>query len=433
MTDVSFFATHSTFNSNNTFEGSHVPELSDGDHVNAEIQRFKTKHGFSALILKGVDFMTSLRSCSLASQYLNVYSTFGLSPLHLDECRNNRNNFMLNNMCIMMKEIIRNNSEKIVAIGECGLDFSCTRFSRELQIEILRMQILIAMELQKPIYLFENYAFDEMMTILNELDPKGFWKLEKVIYCPKASFAQIKKYLDLGFYIQVTTMICNEKNFESSNIVKQIPLNKIVTGTNSPFDSPNPQYNRNIPGNLSFVINKLASIFKKPYDVILKGTKDNADRLFNITPVYENKHEIKKSFDKYLLNVTHSRQNSPVNQNKHAIETMNPPPGFVPVLITPREPSPVVSAALIQIQTSMSSPESKYAPTYSPGSTYSSGSCSPIKHYSGNKVISPMNKNKKKNYKQRTYSNISNTSNTSNTSNISNTTKENGRWKDGFK
>jgi len=259
MADIDFFATHGTFDSKNQFSMTDDSTVGDGDHVKTEIARFKTKPGFETIVIKSVNLNTSLRSCSIAKQHLNVFSTFGFHPAYLDECKNNYNNFMFESMCNIMKMTIINNADKIVAIGECGLDFTCLKFPRIFQTKIFEMQISIAIELRKPIYLFEKNAFNEMIAIIKKYDVPGLWKCNKVIYCPNASLEQINQYLHHGFLIKITTVICGEQNNESSNIVKNIPLSKIVTATNSPFYSPNPQHGRNIPGNLSYLVSKSIS------------------------------------------------------------------------------------------------------------------------------------------------------------------------------
>lgn len=307
MADIDFFATHNTFDSKNQFNVSYECVLGNGDYINTEITRFKTKPGFEMTVLKSVNLTTSLRSCSIARQHENTFSTIGFHPAYLDECKNNYNNFMFDCMRNIMITMIINNTDKIIAIGECGLDFTCLKFSKMFQIKILEMQISVAIETRKPLYLFENNAFDEMIFILEKYDVAGLWKCEKVIYCPKASLEQINRYLHYGFFIKVTTIIYNEKNNESSNIIKNIPLRRIVTATNSPFDSPS-KHSRNIPINLSYVISKLSVIFGKSVDEIIAITKDNSKRLFQVNIVYENKAIIRESFDMYINNISQTKK-----------------------------------------------------------------------------------------------------------------------------
>ena len=262
--------------------------------INFEI--IKYKRNFDGIILVGRNLIESIQCLSISGNKNNVYCTFGIHPNFSHEFRNNTglciytffNNFLLD----------KQNNEKIVAIGECGLDFTDTRRDKYFQKNLLEFQIQSAINCFKTLFLYENNAFEEMINLLKtENFERNIWKINVVIYSPTMTLEKLIEYQKMNFFIRLDFNVFINKNIKINKMIKSINLNKLVLSTSSPNNSPNSE-TINIPSNLNILINKISQIHKKPYDEILIITKNNAERLFNIEILPEDKDVFKDKLKK---------------------------------------------------------------------------------------------------------------------------------------
>ena len=175
-----------------------------------------------------------------------------------------------------------NITENIIAIGECGLDYNRMFSSKAIQIKVFRHQIELAKKYNKPLYLHERDAFDDFYSIISKEN-----NIKGIIHCFTGNLEQMNKYLNLGFYIGITGIICN-KNTELVNAVKYLPLDKLIIETDSPFMTPYMysakwKTKRNQPDAIWLVIIKLAEIFNVSEDIIIQQTVENTKKLFNLS------------------------------------------------------------------------------------------------------------------------------------------------------
>ena len=170
--------------------------------------------------------------------------------------------------------------KSIIAIGEIGMDLYWDKTCIEEQKEAFSIQIDWAIERKLPIVIHARESFDE---IFNILDQKICSDLHGVFHCFTGSENEVQKILSYeNFYFGIGGVI-TYKNSPLPEVVKKVPLSKILLETDSPYLPPTPfRGKRNEPSYLIYVAEKLASVFEVGLDVIAKETTENAKKLFNL-------------------------------------------------------------------------------------------------------------------------------------------------------
>ena len=248
------------------FIDSHC-HLSVEDYENIEdvINRAK-ENNVNYLIVSGYDKKSIKEVVDISSTYDNVYLTLGYHPSEAD--------IVTDNDLDELKNIIKNNN-KVIGIGEIGLDYHYTKENKEKQIDLFTKQIEIAKELNLPIVVHTRDAFQDTYDILKDAKHKG------VIHCFSGNKDNAKMYSDLGFYFGIGGVL----TFENSNLketVKDIPIDRILLETDSPYLAPTPfRGSKNEPKNIPIIAEKLAMILGKNPVEISEITLGNTRKIFN--------------------------------------------------------------------------------------------------------------------------------------------------------
>jgi TatD DNase family protein len=179
------------------------------------------------------------------------------------------------------------NNNKIIAIGECGLDYNRMFSSKEVQMEVFIAQIELGAKYKLPLYLHERDAHNDFYNLLALYKAK-YPNLNGLVHCFTGNLNQMKKYLDLGFYIGITGWLTDDRrNQDLVQAVKNLPLSKLIVETDSPFLIPHTyskQWNtkRNQPDSIMQIVDKISEVTGKKKELIIKMSISNAKTLFNI-------------------------------------------------------------------------------------------------------------------------------------------------------
>lgn len=176
-----------------------------------------------------------------------------------------------------LEKILKENSENIYAIGECGLDFSGD-VDKEQQNKVFRAQIELAKKYKKPLIIHARKAVDEVVEILKE-----YKDLSGVFHCYAGGNKRIKKVLDLGenWYFGIDGNLTYEVGLV--DLVKNIPKDRLIIETDSPYLTPVPFRGEvNSPKNVEYIYKKVADIWGKSFEETEKIIDGNAKRLFKI-------------------------------------------------------------------------------------------------------------------------------------------------------
>ncbi len=178
-----------------------------------------------------------------------------------------------------IKELAKNN-EKIVAIGEAGLDYyydDCP--SEKEQKEAFIEQIKIANELDLPLIIHTRDAMKDTIDILNEYPAKS-----GVVHCYSGSSESCKELVKMGFYIGFTGVITFKNAKRAIESLKVVPLDRLLIETDCPYMSPEPMRGKTSDSSmLIFIAEKIAEILNMETSEIIKITTENAKKLYNIS------------------------------------------------------------------------------------------------------------------------------------------------------
>ncbi len=203
-----------------------------------------------------------------------AYGTAGIHPHNADSAK--KEDFDL------IEALVRGN-DRIVAVGECGLDFDRMFSTKENQIRCLEKHIILAERLEKPLFLHEREASEEFIRRFKK-HPEICKK--SVVHCFTGDKRTLEKYLDMGFFIGITGWICDDRRGkELREAVKLVPLDRILMETDAPYLMPKnvPGLARvNVPENIVYVARDLAKYMGVPEDVLIHAAKENTERIFCI-------------------------------------------------------------------------------------------------------------------------------------------------------
>ena len=222
------------------------------------------------IIVPATDIATSEKVIRLVEKYDYIYGAVGVHP-HDTKNWNNR-------LISKIEELA--NHEKIVAIGEIGLDYFYDFSPKDKQIEAFKAQLDIALKLDKPVVIHNRDSDSDMMEIIRSYAGTN---LRAQFHCFNGSLEDAKEIIKLNHFISFTGNITFKKADDLRNIISNISIEHIMLETDSPFLTPEPNRGkRNEPSNVKYVAQKIADLNKlKPEDVA-RVTSYNVFRMFKI-------------------------------------------------------------------------------------------------------------------------------------------------------
>ncbi|MEI6238546.1 MAG: TatD family hydrolase [bacterium] len=227
----------------------------------------------------GVDLSTSEKAIALAKKNDGIKAVVGVHPTEIP--LNEKDRLVLGEK---LRAIAK--ESEVIAIGECGLDYfhNDDEINKLAQRELFEMQIDIAHDLNKPLMLHirngkgrNQNANEEALEILSIRKPKAGGNAHFF----SGTLEEAKRYIELGFTLSFTGVITFARNYDE--IIKNIPLDKILSETDCPFVAPLPyRGKRNEPAYVVAVVKWLADIKEMPEETVRGAIMKNASRLFKI-------------------------------------------------------------------------------------------------------------------------------------------------------
>ena len=199
-----------------------------------------------------------------------IYGTYGIHP---HETTTNQ---------VDKQTIIRsvNENEKIIGIGETGLDFFHNHSDRDNQLNSFKAHIEASIELDKPIIIHSRDAEKETFEILNSYKNKN---LKILMHCFTGSLKKKKKLLTLDAFFSASGIITFKNSTELQNTFKTVPLEKLLIETDSPFLAPIPMRGKkNEPSFIKYTLEKLSMLKETTVEKMSKITTDNFNKLFTL-------------------------------------------------------------------------------------------------------------------------------------------------------
>jgi len=226
--------------------------------------------GVKIIVNIGSSMTSSRNSVELSRRYNEIYSVVGIHP-------HNADSFNLN-VSKKLKSLSEN--KKVVAIGEIGLDFHYDNSPREKQKQAFRAQLRLAKSLDLPVVIHTRDADEETLEILKEENAD---KIGGIMHCFASDKKMAREILDLGFYIAFGGLITFKNLNNLREVVKEVPINKILVETDAPYLTPDPyRGKRNEPLYVKYVVEKIAEIKNLSKEEVDKKTTQNAKKVYNI-------------------------------------------------------------------------------------------------------------------------------------------------------
>lgn len=167
--------------------------------------------------------------------------------------------------------------EKVLAIGEIGLDYHYEGYDRQAQIELFRMQLELARELSLPVIIHSRDATEDCMNILHEYKPNG------VMHCFSGSAETAKEVIKLGMYIGFTGVLTFKNAKKALSALEVIPANKLVLETDCPYMAPVPYRGKRCDSSMIIhTAQAAANVLGKTTEEILEQTFENGCQLYNL-------------------------------------------------------------------------------------------------------------------------------------------------------
>ena len=168
---------------------------------------------------------------------------------------------------------------KAICLGEMGLDFNRNFSSREEQILCFESQLGLANSINKPLFLHQRDAHEEFLSILDNYK----FNQKLIVHCFTGNLSELEEYLKRDFYIGITGWVCDlKRGKELRECINQIPENKLLIETDSPYLSPRKKIRRNEPKFLIDVAEEVARLRQQTKESIVKSSYENSLNFFNL-------------------------------------------------------------------------------------------------------------------------------------------------------
>lgn len=247
-------------------------------HLNAEqfdtdleevIARAKAEE-VERIVVVGFDKPTITRAMELIEEYDFIYAAIGWHPVDAID--------MTEEDLSWIKELSFH--EKVVAIGEMGLDYHWDKSPKDVQKEVFRKQIALAKEVNLPIIIHNRDATEDVVTILKE---EGAEEVGGIMHCFTGSAEVARQCMDMNFYISFGGPVTFKNAKKPKEVAKEIPNDRLLIETDCPFLTPHPfRGKRNEPSYVKYVAEQLAELKGLTYEEIASITTENAKRLFRM-------------------------------------------------------------------------------------------------------------------------------------------------------
>lgn len=223
-------------------------------------------NGVLKIIVNGYNMQSNREVLELVKKYDIVYGALGIQPEELYDYNDNSLKFIEEHI----------NDEKIIAVGEIGLDYHYNT-DRNLQKELFKRQLEIAYKYDKPVIIHSRDCIQETYNILKKSKVKG------TMHCYSGSKEMALEFIKIGFSIGIggVSTFKNAKNIV--DVIKYISLEYIILETDSPYLTPEPyRGKKNEPMYIPIIAKRVADIKGLDIKEIERATTDNARRLFDI-------------------------------------------------------------------------------------------------------------------------------------------------------
>lgn len=221
------------------------------------------------LLVVGYNIEMSERAIMLAEKYSNVYAAVGLHPTESDDYEAKFE---------VLKPMMEHH--KVIAIGECGLDYYWDTVSPDIQKEAFKKQIEFSKAFEKPLIIHMRDAAEDTLNILKEANlPKD----SGIMHCYSGSVEMVPDYLDAGMLISLAGPVTFKNAKVPKEVAKVVPIDQLLVETDDPWLTPTPfRGKQNRADYVVYVTEEIARLREMPLKELQQVTYNNALRLFKL-------------------------------------------------------------------------------------------------------------------------------------------------------
>lgn len=218
------------------------------------------------LIVNGVDPKSNKEVINLTKKYPNVYGTLGFHPSEIENIKDED--------FLELEEQLK--IDKIVGIGEIGLDYYWKDDNKQIQIDFFKKQLDIAQKNKYPVIIHNRESTEDMLSILKN------YKLKGIMHAYTKSTELAKEFIKLGYKIGIGGVL-TFKNTNLKDVVKELNIKDLVLETDSPYLTPEPNRGKqNTPQNIKYIAKELSKIKDVPYDKLKEIILTNTLEIFDL-------------------------------------------------------------------------------------------------------------------------------------------------------
>ncbi len=239
------------------------------DHDREQVIKRMEEEGCPFALTVGIDVEDSVKAVELAHKYPFLWASVGIHPHDASK--------MDEDAIEKLRKLA--GDEKVLSIGECGLDFYRNLSPREKQFEAFEAQLELASELGMPVVIHTRDAHKETLEVLKRFAGK----VRGVIHCFSGGRAEAKKYLELGFFISMAGHVTYPKNQELKEVARYVPADRLLIETDAPFLTPVPlRGKRNEPTFVKYTAMLIAQLRNTSYEELLAKVLENVKGLWGV-------------------------------------------------------------------------------------------------------------------------------------------------------
>ncbi|MBQ8503641.1 MAG: TatD family hydrolase [Clostridia bacterium] len=232
-----------------------------------ELLNSLTGKGVSHIINCGCDLKSSKTTLALSQKYAFIYAAVGVHAHEAEEATESD--------LLEIEELYRN--EKVVAVGEIGLDYHYDFSPRERQLEVFERQLALANKLELPVIVHDREAHEDTMNLLKKYKPKG------VVHCFSGSKEMAAEIVKLGMYIGMGGAVTFKNAKRPVEVMEYLPIERLLLETDAPYMTPVPfRGTRCDSAHIAYTAEKIAEIKKIDVQQLIDLCHENAKTLFGI-------------------------------------------------------------------------------------------------------------------------------------------------------
>lgn len=250
---------------------AHIQGEDYAGEINSIIERARAAGVEKIIAVGGAgDMSSNTEAVALAAAHPEIFATVGMHPHDAKEVSEEK--------LRRLRELTA--EPKVVAVGETGLDYYYNHSPREVQRRVFVQFIHLARAIGLPLVVHEREAAKDAAELLRS---EGAGRVRGVIHCFTGNYEAARAYLDLGFYLSFTGIITFKNAQPLREVVRQVPLDRMLVETDSPYLTPVPHRGRrNEPAYVRLVAETVARVKEISFDQVAEATTRNVRELFKV-------------------------------------------------------------------------------------------------------------------------------------------------------